>query len=242
MSGHSKWSKVKHQKATTDAVKAQAFTKATRAVTIAVKEGGGIDDPEKNFRLRLAVEKARAVNMPKENIERAIRKGLGSGEESIEQVSYDAYGPGGVAILVEAATDNKARTVAAIKNLLDRGGGTLASPGAVSYLFSRAGVVTVPKSGYSMDDMVAFALETGADDVVEQEDMYEMYADVAQLGTVKKKLEEKGIIIDNAAIIMKPMSTLSVAAQKVSATETLIEQLEELEDVQQVFTNLPYGV
>lgn len=140
MSGHSKWSKVKHQKAFTDATKGAVFTKASRAITVAVREGGGITDPNANFHLRLAIEQARAVNMPKETIQRAIEKGSGpAGEGGIEQVVYGAYGPGGVAMLIEAATDNRNRTVSVIKNILERFHGNLVPPGAVAFLFTRSG-------------------------------------------------------------------------------------------------------
>lgn len=135
MSGHSKWSKVKHQKAVTDVVKAKSFTQASRAITIAVKEGGG-GNPEHNFRLRLAIDQARAVNMPKENIERAIAKGLGSDAGDLEQIFYEGFGPHGVAFLIDAATDNRNRTVSFIKSIFDRAGGSLASPHAVSYMFT----------------------------------------------------------------------------------------------------------
>lgn len=238
MSGHSKWSKVKHQKATTDAAKAQAFTKATRAITIAVKEGGGITDPEKNFRLRLAIEKAHGVNMPKENIDRAIAKGAGGSAEAIEQVAYEGYGPGGVALLIEAATDNRARTVSAIKNILERSGATLASPGAVSYLFSRAGVLTVHKARYSVDDLLSVAVEAGADDVVEQEDLFEVFCNTTNLEAVKQRLEGRGMTIDNAAMIMKPTLTVSLSPDAGERINALVNQLEELEDVQHVYTNL----
>src|SRR3989338_10745888 len=149
MSGHSKWSKVKHQKATTDAVKSRAFTRASRAITVSVKEGGGIADPDKNFRLRLAIEQAKAVNMPKDTIERAIEKGSGAGAAAYENLLYEGYGPGGVAYLVEAATDNHQRTVSEVKHVFDHAGGTLAAPGAVSYQFRRSGVVLVSKIGYT---------------------------------------------------------------------------------------------
>src|SRR3990167_7132942 len=154
MSGHSKWSKVKHQKATTDAVKGAAFTKASRAITIAVREGGGVADPEKNFRLRLAVEKARIVNMPKDNIERAIARAAGGDASVIESVVYEGDGPAGVGLLIEAATDNRQRTVSGVKQVLERAGGRLATPGAVGYQFKRAGVITISKIGRSFDQLM----------------------------------------------------------------------------------------
>ena len=182
MSGHSKWSKVKHQKATTDVVKGAAFTKASRAITLAVREGGGIPDPEKNFRLRLAIEKARAVNMPKENIARAIDKATGGGAGDIEQVVYEGYGPGGVAFMIEAATDNRNRTVSVVKNMFERNGGTLAGPGAVSFLFTKS---------------------------VEQDQM-----------------------------VIRSTYTVPVTEEVRDRIDALIADLEALDDIQQIFTNV----
>lgn len=231
MSGHSKWSKVKHQKATTDVVKSAAFTKATHAIAIAVREGGGVTDPNSNFHLRLAVEKARAVNMPKENIERAIAKASGEGVGAIEQVMYEGYGPGGVAMMIEATTDNRQRTVSQIKNVLERAGGTLASPGAVSFQFQKRGVLTVPKSGLTLDTLIAAAVDAGADDVVERTDLFEVYTAPNQLFHVKKSLEEKRTAIDNAVLIMHPMTTVE------ASVDALVSELESLDDVQNVYTN-----
>lgn len=236
MSGHSKWSKVKHQKATTDVVKGMAFTKAARAITIAVREGGGIGDPAHNFHLRLAIEKAREVNTPKENIDRAIEKGMGTGGEGIEQIMYEGYGPGGVALIVEAATDNRQRTVAAVKNLLERAGGSLGSPGSVEFLFKRCGIITVPKT-VSYDALFEAAVSDGADDVIETEDLFEVYTSVSSLMTVKQKLMEQGIPIDNTEIIMKPIASVSVAGDKITYLDDLVDQLENLDDVQHVFSN-----
>ncbi len=237
MSGHSKWSKVKHQKATTDVVKGLAFTKAAHAITIAVGVGGGVGDPNLNFHLRLAIEKAHEVNMPKENIARAIEKGKGGSGDSVEQVVYEAYGPGGVAMLIEAATDNRQRTVSSVKNVLERLGCTLASPGAVNYLFTRSGVLTVPKTVGSYDTLVEIALETGADDVVETIDVYEVYASPHALAGVKQKFEEKGIVIDNVALIMKPTTTVPLDSTKYDRLNNIVEELENLDDVQHVYTN-----
>jgi len=238
MSGHSKWSKVKHQKATTDVVKGREFTRATRAITIAVKEGGGTSDPAHNFHLRLAIEKAHDVNMPKENIQRAIEKGQGIAGENIEQILYEGFGPYGTAMLIEAATDNKQRTVAAIKNILERVGGTITSPGAVSYLFDRSGIITIPKGAGTYDAVLEAALDAGASDVVETADMFEIYSPVSSLSGVKQKLLEKGIAIDNTAIIMKAKTTLECSDDKRIRVEELVTQLEDLDDIQNVFTNL----
>jgi YebC/PmpR family DNA-binding regulatory protein len=238
MSGHSKWSKVKHQKAVTDAVKGQAFTKASRAISIAVREGGGITDPEKNFRLRLALELARGVNMPKQTIERAIAKGSGGEGAAIESLVYEAYGPGGVAILISAATDNRQRTVSQVKNVVEKGGGSMASPGAVGFLFAKSGILTVHKEGRTLDSMLELGIVAGADDVVETEDLFEMYCDAAHLHTVREALLGQGIAVDNTQIIMKPTIPIDPDATIRARAETLVSQLEELEDVQHVYTNL----
>lgn len=236
MSGHSKWSKVKHQKATTDAVKSSAFTKASRAITVAVHEGGGIGDPEKNFRLRLAIEKAHDVNMPKENIQRAIDKATASDAASFEQIVYEGYGPGGVAILVEAATDNHQRTSANIKHVFDHAGGSIASPGAVSYLFKRCGILVVEKNDLTYDTLFADALEANADDVVEKEDMYEVYTPATTVTQVKDALTAKGCIVDNWEVIMVPLAMVRPPDEIRAKNDTLISLLEELDDVQHVFS------
>jgi YebC/PmpR family DNA-binding regulatory protein len=237
MSGHSKWSKVKHQKATTDVVKGMAFTRAARGITLAVRQGGGDGDPNHNFHLRLAIEKARDVNMPKENIERAIEKGKGVGGEAIEQINYEGYAPFGVACVIEVATDNKQRTVAVIKNLLDRAGGTLASPGAVSYLFDHCAVCTIPKNNVSFDAVFEVAVNAGATDVVDTSDMFEVYVEIAKASIVKQCLLEKGIAVDNIEIIMKPKISIPLDAQKIQKIDTLISEIENIDDVQKVFTN-----
>lgn len=239
MSGHSKWSKVKHQKAVTDAVKGSAFTKASRAITIAVREGGGVADPTMNFKLRLAVEKAKQVNMPKDTIERAIAKGKGEGGNILENIVYEGFGPHGVAFVIEATTDNRMRTVSSVKNILDRNGGSLGGPGAVAYLFRRLGICVVPKSsvkGY--DEFLESALEAGADDVVEKDDVFEVYSTVQTLDQVKQKLESVGIPIEHTEIIHRPMTSVPVNDEQRRAVESLAESLEELEDVQNVYYNV----
>lgn len=237
MSGHSKWSKVKHQKAVTDVLKASSFTKASHAIMVAVKEGGGIADPNLNFRLRLAVEKARDVNMPKENIDRIIEKAKGGGGGDIVTALYEGYGPGGVAILIETASDNANRTVSTIKNTLEHHGGTMVGKGAVSYLFDRAGVCIVAKQGKSIDAMVELALVTGAEDVCEKDECFEIYTHAEDLAKVKEALEKNATAVEHAELIMKPKIMVEVLKMKSSALEQLEEQLEALDDVQRVFTN-----
>jgi len=171
------------------------------------------------------------VNMPKENIERAIAKAAGEGASAIEQIMYEGYGPGGVAFMIETATDNKQRTVSQVKNVLERAGGTLASPGAVAYQFERRGVMTVPKTGLTYDNLLSAGIDAGAEDVVEALDLFEVYTRPADLFKVKTALEGTGIAIDNAILIMHP--TMTVAG----AVDELVSELEDLEDVQTVYTN-----
>jgi YebC/PmpR family DNA-binding regulatory protein len=237
MSGHSKWSKVKHQKAVTDVQKASAFTRASHGITIAVREGAGNTDPNSNFRLRLAIEKARSVNMPKENIDRIMEKAKGGGGGEIVTAMYEAYGPGGVAMLIETTSDNANRTVSEIKNVLDHHGGSMAGQGAVSYLFDRMGVVVVDKGALSLDDMVSFVIDCGGEDVVEADDCFEIYARVADLMKLKLALEKKGIGIQLAEIIMRPKNTIDVDEAKRHTLTALEELLEELDDVVHVFSN-----
>lgn len=238
MSGHSKWSKVKHQKATTDSVKSKAFTRASRAITVAVHEGGSIADPAKNFRLRLAIDKAHAVNMPRENIERAIAKATQTGAAMMEQVTYEGYGPGGVAMLVEAATDNRQRTSANVKHEFDRAGGALASPGAVSFQFVRRAVLVVEKAGKPYDAMLDSAIASGADDVIERTDMFEVYAKPHAIMTTKSLLERAGWIVDNWEVIMQTTAPTSYPQEIHDQNEALINALESLDDVQDVFSTL----
>jgi YebC/PmpR family DNA-binding regulatory protein len=237
MSGHSKWSNIKHQKAMTDVAKAAAFTRASRGITLAVREGGGITNPDDNFHLRLAIEKAHDVNMPKENIERAIDKAKGDGANALTQETYEGYAPHGVAILIECATDSKQRTVGFIKQYLDHAGGSMASPGAVSYLFKRQGVITIPKS-VAYDTVFSIACDAGAVDVIELTDLIEVYTHPEQLAIVKRMFEEKKILIDTVALVMQPISLISLPENQRTDVEELIDRLEELDDVQQVYSNL----
>lgn len=238
MSGHSKWSKVKHQKATTDAVKSRAFTKASRGITVSVREGGGIADPDKNFRLRLAIELAKAVNMPKDTIERAIEKGTGSGAAVYENLLYEGYGPGGVAYLVEAATDNHQRTGAEVKHVFDHAGGALAAPGAVSYLFRRSGVVLVSKSGKTFDSVFEVALTAGAEDVVERDDVFEVFTKASALSQVKQRVEKSGLLIEHTGFIMRTDVLAVPDSVGRRENELLMEALESLDDVQNVYTTM----
>lgn len=237
MSGHSKWSKVKHQKATTDVLKAAAFTKASRAITIAVREGGGIADPNRNFRLRLAIEKAKDVNMPKENILRAIEKGKGEGSASLSSVVYEGYGPFGVAMLIAGVTDNVNRTVSFVKQVLEHNGGRLASPGAVSYLFSQRGLLTVPKP-YNGNALMEHAIEAGADDILEMDDLFEIYTEPQKLSHVKQAFEDESIPVETCTLLMHPSSIIALSPEQRKTIEALIEKLVLLDDISEVYTNM----
>lgn len=240
MSGHSKWSKVKHQKAVTDSVKARLFTKAARAITIAVREGGGVADPDDNFKLRLAIENARGINMPKENIDRAIaHAALGAKSGGFETILYEGFGPGGVGILIESATDNRQRTVSSVRNVLETASGSLGSTGSVGYLFDIMGIIVAGRGvRISFDDMLAKALDAGAVDCIEEADAFVLFTTLSTLFSVKTALVEAGIIVERADVVYRPKTTLMVSPEDRINVDTLMTKLEELDDVQRVFTNL----
>lgn len=238
MSGHSKWKTIKRQKGVADAKRGQAFTKLSMAITLAVKQGGGVEDMNSNFKLRLAVDRARAANMPKENIQRAIEKARGASAEAVEELLYEGFGPGGVALLVEAVSDNKQRTVAAVKNIFDKNGGTLGSSGSVAYQFTRRGEITASKSGKSSDELLNLGIEAGADDVEEEESAVYFYVSPQSLQAVKKNLEENNVQIENAELVYNAQTTTEQDETIQEKVLALIEKLEELDDVQQVYTNL----
>lgn len=237
MSGHSKWATIHRQKETTDAKKGLAWTKVANAITLAVRQTG-ITDPEKNFKLRLAIEKARALNMPKENIERALRRAQGElGGGKLKEVVYEGFGPGGIAVIVEAATDNKQRTAQEIKNIFERGGGKLVGPGSVAFLFEKTALVTLDKP-QNPESAILSIIDFGAEDVEEATDAIEVYTKVENLEEMKKKLTEAGFKISNFEITMKPKTTVPIP-DKETAQKVLdfLEKIEEQEDVQKIFAN-----
>lgn len=238
MSGHSKWSSIKRQKGAADIKRGQVFTKLGNAISIAAREGGG-GDPVSNFRLRLAMDQAKAANMPKENIKRAIDRGLGKdGGGALGSVVYEAYGPGKVAMVIEATTDNKNRTTAEVKSIIERSGGSFVSPGTVSWMFTDEGVVVVAKEGKSMDEFLDLAIESGAEDVVEAGDLVEVYTKPNDLETVKNVLIEKGLNPQSAEISKKPSQTVEISeAETAKKVLDLMEKLEGLDDVQRVWSN-----
>ena len=238
MSGHSKWSTIHRQKEVTDAKRGQAFTKLANAIIVAVRAGGGVTDPNSNFKLRLAIEKAREFNMPKGNIQRAIERGSGSGEAGQwEEVVYEGYGPGGIAVIIEAATDNKQRTGQEIKNLIERGGGNLAGPGSVAYQFERRGLLTLEKP-QNVEEAILRIIDLGAEDVEEAPDAIEVYVKSETLEEYKKKLTDAGFKISGFELTMKPKTSVPISdPQTASHILSFMEKLEEQQDVQKVYAN-----
>ena len=239
MSGHSKWSQIKRQKGAADAKRGQLFTKLGREITVAAREGGA--EPEGNPRLRLAIQRAREANMPMETIERAIKRGAGSAEgASLEEIIYEGYGPSGAAILVEALTDNRNRTVAEIRNAFARGGGSLGETGCVSWLFENRGVVTVDPDGQDSDEVALKAIDAGAEDVRVEDGVIEVYTQPNSVESLRSALERQALKIGSAETAMVPKTLLDLDPQDAVAVLRLMERLEDLEDVQRVYTNLEF--
>lgn len=238
MSGHSKWATIKRQKGANDAKRGALFTKLSKAISIAVQQGGGIGDPNQNFRLRLAVEAARAGNMPKENIERAIERAVGKNGEAIEEALYEGFAPGGVGIIVEAATDNKNRTTSEVANIFNKNGGNMGQPGSVSYQFKQMGQIIVDKNGKSLDDIFLEAADAGAEDVEDAEIEAFVYTNPGDLAKVRDSLTQKGIVVKEMELIYKPTVTMAVDDGTADKIMNLLEKLEELDDVQKTYTNL----
>lgn len=236
MSGHSKWATIKRKKAVTDAKRGKAFTQIIKEITIAARMGGG--DPKANPRLRLAIDKAKAANMPADNIKRAIQKGTGElPGVAYEDVTYEGYGPGGVALIIESVTDNKNRTVSEIRHLLERHNGKLGASNSVAWMFHRKGVLRIAKPNYNEDELMNLAIEAGADDMKTEDDMYEIYSIPSSFETVKQALESKNIKLEEAEIQMIPENTTKLEGKDAEQILKLMEVLEEHEDVQHVYAN-----
>jgi YebC/PmpR family DNA-binding regulatory protein len=236
MAGHSKWKQIKHYKAAADAKRGAQFTKLIREITMAAKLGGG--DPAGNPRLRTAIETARAASMPKDNIERAIKKGTGDLEGvDYQDVVYEAYGPGGVAILIFALTDNPTRTVADVRHKLSRGNGNLGATNSVSFLFDRKGQIYIDAAQYDEDTTLEQALEAGAEDFAREGDQYVVTTDPSALHDVKSALEAKGITVVDAEVAHIPQNTVQVSGETAMALLKLLESLDDLDDVQKVAAN-----
>jgi YebC/PmpR family DNA-binding regulatory protein len=241
MAGHSKWKQIKHYKAATDAKRGAHFTKLIREITMAAKLGGG--DPGGNPRLRTAIDTAKAASMPKENIERAIKKGTGDLEGvTYTEVTYEGYGPGGVAILIFALTDNPTRTVADIRHKLSRLGGNLGAAHSVSYLFERKGQIYLDGAKYEEDKVLEAALDAGAEDFKAEAEQYTVTTDPQSLHTVQKALENNGFAIDEAEVAYIPKSTVHVEGKNAESLVKLLEELEDLDDVQKVAANFDMDV
>ena len=237
MSGHSKWSTIKRQKGAADAKRGQLFTKLAREIAIAAREG--LPDPDANFRLRLAVDRARAANMPKENIERAIHRGSGeAGGDHYEEVYYEGYGPGGAALMIQAMTDNRNRTVGEVRAVLTRGGGTLGESGSVGWMFDRVGLIELEPDGQDADEIGLVAIDAGAIDLQVEDDTVEVFTEVPDLHRVQEALKGAGYQIASAQLTMRPKTLLNPEPDQAIKTIRLVERLEDLDDVQEVFTNL----
>ena len=240
MAGHSKWAKVKRFKGAIDAKRGKIFAKLAREITIAAKLGGG--DPDMNPRLRMVLLKCRAANMPVDNIERAIKRGVGGDEAATyEDITYEVYGPNGVALLVELSTDNRNRTAAEIRSLLTKNGGTIATAGSVSRLFQRKGQMIIPKEGFSEDEVMEAALEAGAEDFKPDEQGYEILTEPPHFESVHKQLEGKGFKFEVAEVTSLPTITVPISdANAAAAVNRLIEILEEHDDVKEVYSNADF--
>jgi YebC/PmpR family DNA-binding regulatory protein len=237
MSGHSKWSTIKRQKGAADAKRGQLFTKLAREISVAARQG--LPDPEYNFRLRLAVERARAASMPKENIERAIAKAAGEGGgDNYDELYYEGYGPGGTAVMVLAMTDNRNRTVGEVRAVLTRAGGNLGESGSVSWMFDQVGLIELEANGTDPDEIALVAIDAGANDVQVEGESVEVYTDPQELHAVQEALKEGGFEAASAQLTMKPKTMLAPEPDVAVKVIRLVEKLEDLDDVQEVFTNL----
>ena len=241
MSGHSHWSTIRRKKEANDAKRGAVFTKIAREIVIAVREGGG-GDPDTNIRLRMVLDKARSMGMPKNNIDRSIKRGTGEDKDGVEilELIYEGYGPNGVAMMIDVVTDNKNRSVAAVRHALTRAGGSMANPGAVAWQFDRKGSISVP-SDVDFDELFMAAVEAGAEDVVQAEDddgEHEVVTDASDLHAVSTSLKDSGIEVTNAELVMVPQNEVNLETKSAVQILKLISYIEELEDVRRVFSNL----
>ncbi|MBI4214069.1 MAG: YebC/PmpR family DNA-binding transcriptional regulator [Chloroflexi bacterium] len=237
MSGHSKWSQIKRQKGVADAKRGQMFTKLGREIAVAVRAGG--PNPEVNPRLRLAIDRARLANMPIDTIERAIKRAAGSAAEgNLDEIVYEGYGPGGAALLIEVLTDNRKRAVAEVRSAFTRAGGSLAESGAVAWLFEQRGVLTIEAPGVDPDEIGLRAIDAGATDVRTEGGVIEVYTDPAELDDVRTALVDSQLEITAAEVAMVPRATVALDADRTVSILRLMERLEDMDDVQKVYTNI----
>ena len=241
MSGHSKWATTKRKKAVIDAKSGKIFTKLIKEITIAAREGGG--DINGNPRLRLAVDNAKAQNMPQDNIERAIKKATGELEgTTYHELNYEGYGPAGVAVIVEVATDNKNRTVAEVRHLFSKNGGALGETGSVAWMFNRKGVITIPKQSKSEDEIMELVLDSGADDFQSEDQYFEVQTSLENFETVRKTLIEKKLEIENASLQWIAKNSVAIGGEDAEKVIKLIESLEDSDDVQNVYSNADFDL
>jgi YebC/PmpR family DNA-binding regulatory protein len=242
MSGHSKWSTIKHQKGAADAKRGALFTKLSREIALAVREGGGAE-PDMNFKLRLALDRAKASNMPQDSITRAVKRGSGEGNdgETLEQVTYEGYGPGGGAILLQAVTTNRNRTAADVRSAFNRGGGNLGESGCVAWNFDLRGVVTIDMDDEERaEELGLIAIDAGAEDLQIDEGVLEIYAPVESLQDVQKSIEAESIAVRSSEMAMVPKTTIALGGKEAEQTLRLLDALEDLDDVQKAFTNADF--
>ncbi len=238
MSGHSKWAQIKRQKGVNDARRGQLFTRLGRELVVAVREGGG-PDPDANFRLRMAIQRARDANMPMDNIDRTIKRAAGGGEGvALEEITYEGYAPGGAAILVQVVTDNRNRAAAEVRNAFTRGGGNLGEAGCVSWLFDPRGVMVVEPGEADPDEVALFAIDAGAEDVKTEDGAVEVYTDPTGLDQVRRELERRRMKVTSAESQMIPKANLTLEEKDALQLLKLVDRLEELDDVQKVYTNV----
>ncbi|MCW8813536.1 MAG: YebC/PmpR family DNA-binding transcriptional regulator [Ignavibacteriaceae bacterium] len=239
MSGHSKWATIRRKKGALDAKRGKLFTKLIKELTIAAREGGG--DLAGNPRLRLAVDNAKAANMPADNIERAIKKATGELEgTTISELTYEGYGPGGIALLVEVATDNKNRTVAEVRHLFSKHGGNMGESGSVAWMFEKKGVISLPKQNKSEDDILEIVLNAGAEDLHTEDEFFEIQTDVESFEPVRKALLDNNLSLDNASLQWIAKNTINIAGENAEKMMKLIESLEDCDDVQNVYSNADF--
>ncbi|MDT3695588.1 MAG: YebC/PmpR family DNA-binding transcriptional regulator [Ignavibacterium sp.] len=238
MSGHSKWATIKRKKAVLDTKRGKIFTKLIKEITIAARAGG---DPAGNPRLRLAIDNAKAQNMPMDNIERAIKKATGELEGvTYHELTYEGYGPAGIAILVEVATDNKNRTVAEVRHLFSKHGGSMGETGSVAWMFDRKGIITMPAAGKNEDDVMEIILEAGADDLSTQDDFFEVQTSVESFEPVRRALVEKNFTVENASLQWIAKNLIEVKGEDAEKAMKIIEVLEDIDDVQNVYSNADF--
>jgi YebC/PmpR family DNA-binding regulatory protein len=237
MSGHSKWSTIKRQKGAVDAKRGQLFTKLAREISIAARQG--LPDPDSNTRLRLAIDRAKAANMPKDNIERAIQRAAGAGAgDQYEEVFYEGYGPGGGALMIQVQTDNRNRTVGEVRAVLTRAGGTLGENGSVGWMFDQMGLIEVPIGSSDPDEVALVAIDAGASDVETGDGLLVVYTDPTELHRTREALVQAGYEVDVAQLTMRPKTLMAPDPDAAVKLVRLVEKLEDLDDVQEVFTNV----